>query len=334
MTRRSLTIALVLSCLLASAAKSLAADPDQAAPAVTPAKYIRIERDKAGEPLALQTAIVHLVSSDPAEPDLAVDLIGAVHVGERAYYEALNKQFENYDIVLYELVAPSGTRVPKGAKPSNHPVAMLQNGLKDMLQLEHQLQYVDYTKDNMVHADMSPDEFAKSMTDRGESFFTMFFRMMGQAMAQQSQPKTKSNVSDFSLLAAFFDKDRAGTLKRVMAEQFENLDGMMGALEGPGGSTIITERNKVAIKKLAEQIAGGKKKIAIFYGAGHLGDMEKHLAADYHLRRSGDQWLTAWKLEKAPAEAKPPAKKTSARRIPHRMQSAGLSLRPHLLMAC
>ena len=65
--------------------------------------------------------------------------------------------------MLYELVAPQGTRIPKGAKPGNHPVAMLQNGLKDMLGLEHQLQYIDYTENNMVHADMSPDELLKSM---------------------------------------------------------------------------------------------------------------------------------------------------------------------------
>ena len=74
-------------------------------------------------------------------------------------------------------------------------------------------------------------------------------------------------------------------MKRLMAEQFENLDGAMSALDGPQGSTIMTERNKVALKKLAEQIADGKKKIAIFYGAAHMSDMEKHLVADFHLQR-------------------------------------------------
>ena len=103
---------------------------------------------------------------------------------------------------------------------------MLQNGLKDMLDLEHQLQYIDYTKDNMVHADMSPDELAKSMTDRDESFMTMFFRMMGHAMAQQSAQKNKQG-SEVDMLAAFFAPDRAGAMKRMMAEQFENLDGLM-----------------------------------------------------------------------------------------------------------
>ncbi|REK12406.1 MAG: hypothetical protein DWQ37_11750 [Planctomycetota bacterium] len=267
-------------------------------------KYIRIDRDEADEPLSLQTVIVRFVPADDSG-GVSVDLVGAVHVGESSYYEALNKAFEDYDVVLYELVAPDGTRVEKGTKPSNHPVAMLQNGLKDMLELEHQLQCVDYTKDNMVHADMSPDAFAKSMEDRGESFFGMFFRMMGHAMAQQSAQKNPT--SDFDLLSAFFDNDRSTALKRVMAEQFESLEGVMQALDGPDGSTIITERNKVALEKLREQLDAGKKKIAIFYGAGHLRDMEQRLSDDFKLKRDREQWLDAWNLGK-PQKAKKPAR--------------------------
>jgi hypothetical protein len=229
--------------------------------------------------------------------------VGAVHVGEKSYYETLNKRFEGYDVVLYELVAPDGTRVPKGGRTSAHPVGMLQSVLKDMLGLEHQLAAVDYTKENLLHADMSPDDFAKSMADRNESFMGMFFRMMGQAMAQQSLGKNRT--SDFDMLAALFDRDRAGALKRVMAEQFADIEGMMRALDGPDGSTIITERNKVALGKLREQIAAGKKKIAVFYGAGHLGDMEKRLVTDFQLKRTGEEWLDAWNLEKAPRARKP-----------------------------
>ena len=38
-------------------------------------------------------------------------------------------------------------------------------------------------------------------------------------------------------------------MKRLMAEQFENMEGAMEALDGPHGSTLVTERNKVAKKK-------------------------------------------------------------------------------------
>ena len=288
-----------LSLVLAGWCGVAAADEPAVAVAEERPKYIRITRDDAEEPIALQTAIVHFVPAE-TEDKLQVDLVGAVHVGDKSYYDALNKAFENYEVVLYELVAPEGTRVPKGGRTSGHPVAMLQNGLKDMLALEHQLELVDYTKENMVHADMSPDDFAKSMEERDESFFAMFARMMGQAMAQQSAQK--SRTSDFDVLAALFSPNRSQTMKRIMAEQFESVEGVMAALEGPNGSTIITERNKVALKKLAEQIASGKKKIAIFYGAGHLGDMEKRLTGDdFKLKRSGEDWLDAWQLGAEPA---------------------------------
>ncbi|MEX0679106.1 MAG: hypothetical protein WD063_18675 [Pirellulales bacterium] len=316
MKRACLAGTIGMVCLLTASAAQFARGEEPANSAETRPKYIRLARGDSDELRALQTAIVRFKSADAAKGDLAVDLVGAVHVGEKAYYEALNKRFQNYDVVLYELVAPDGTRVPKGGRASAHPVAILQNGLKDLLGLEHQLEHVDYTRQNMVHADMSPDDFARSMEERGESFMGMFFRMMGQAMAQQSLGKNRT--SDFDLLAAFFDRDRAGALKRVMAEQFENADGMMQALDGPDGSTIITERNKVALAKLADQIAAGKKKIAVFYGAGHLGDMEKRLLADFQLRRASEEWLDAWNLEKAPRARKPkrPAQKKAASILP------------------
>jgi hypothetical protein len=284
--------------------------PGEAARKAEPkASFLRLTRDAQDEPLAMQTAIVRYVPKDQSGKDggrkgLVVDLIGAVHIGEKSYYEALNKEFEKYDVLLYELVAPAGTRVPKGGGDGGNlsAIHMLQDGMKNMLHLEHQLQYVDYQKKNFVHADMSPDDFSKSMAERGESFMTMFFRMMGQAMARQNQNPQRTN--DLDILMALFDPNRAIVLKRLMAEQFEDLEGAMDALDGPGGSTILTERNKVALKGLAQQIKKGQKKIGIFYGAGHMPDMEQRLMKEFGLKRAGERWLTAWDLRDMP-KAKP-----------------------------
>ncbi|MEX2175389.1 MAG: hypothetical protein WD872_13590 [Pirellulaceae bacterium] len=274
---------------------------DEAAKAEEP-KFIRVRRNDEKQPVAMETAVVHYVPAAAGKTGLVVDLVGAVHVGDKAYYDQLNKLFESYDVVLYELVAPEGTRVPKeGRKGGNaHPIGAMQNGMSAMLELEHQLDRVDYTKENFVHADMSPEEFNKSMQDRGESFMQMFFRLMGQGMAQQAAAQQNGGgTSDFDLLLALFSKDRALKLKTAMAVQFENLDDQMMIFDGPGGSTIITERNRRAFEVLDKQIKDGKKKIAVFYGAGHLPDMEKRLAADFGLKRAGEKWLVAWSLEKA-----------------------------------
>ena len=121
----------------------------------------------------METAAFRYTSA--SRPGVAVDLIGAVHVGDKAYYDKLNELFEKYEVVLYELVAPEGTRIPKGGRKagSGHPIGMMQEGMSSILELRHQLDCVDYTKDNLIHADMTPDEFSKTMDERGESFFNL-----------------------------------------------------------------------------------------------------------------------------------------------------------------
>ncbi len=266
-------------------------------------KFLRITRDDQDEPIAMETAIVSYRPTAAADKDLQVDLIGAVHIGEKSYYEQLNGEFEKYDVVLYELVAPKGTRVPKGGRASAHPISMMQSGMKNMLQLESQMELIDYQKPNLIHADMSPEDFSKSMEDRGDNFFALFFRMLGRSIAQQSKQqvlaqdgKLPRRTSDADMLLSLFDPNRSHRLKEMMAEQFEDMEGMMNVFDGPDGSTIITERNKTALAGLTEQIAAGKKRIAIFYGAGHMPDMEKRLLEDFHLARSGEKWLAAWHL--------------------------------------
>jgi hypothetical protein len=174
--------------------------------------------------------------------------------------------------------------------------------MSTILELSHQLACVDYTKENFVHADMSPEEFSQAMADRGESFFQMFLRLMGTGIAQQAAGAGGTN--DAALLLALFSSDRATKLKTIMAEQFQSLEGTMAALDGGEGSAIITERNKRCFAVLDKQLAEGKnKRIAIFYGAGHLADMERRLTADYGFKRAGESWITAWHLQKPAAEA-------------------------------
>jgi hypothetical protein len=257
--------------------------------------YVRVKYDEHNNPLALETSIVHLVPADNSHPGLTVDLVSAVHVAEPGYYEELNKRFDNYDVVLYELVAPEGTVIPKGGLERNrNPLSALQNGMKDLLELEYQLSGIDYTKKNFAHADLSPDQFSQSMKDKGESFWSIFLRLMAAGMVQQAN--NPGNADELDILLALFDHDRALKLKRIMAEEFTDLDTIMTAFNGPDGSTLITERNKAALKVLGQEIAAGKKKIAIFYGGGHMPDMEPRAIADFHLKRDGQEWLEAWNL--------------------------------------
>lgn len=288
-----------------------------AAPAKDAAQqFIRVVRDQSGTPTAMQTAVAHYTATDGKYAGVKVDLIGAVHVGEIDYYGKLNDLFTHYDVLLYELVAPKGTKIPKGeTRRSSHPVGMMQNGMSDMLGLVHQMTEIDYTKKNFVHADMTPDEFAAKMDERGESWWTMAFRAMGQGIAMQAAKPNER--PELEMLFALFDDNPELRMKRAFAKQFESLEGVMDAFGGDEGSTIITERNKKAFEVLAKQLKRGKKTIGVFYGAGHLPDMHDRLLADFGLKLVGTDWLTAWDMsgaakpavEKKPAAEQPAPKK-------------------------
>jgi hypothetical protein len=222
-------------------------------------------------------------------------------VGDAGYFAELNRRFEAYDAMLYELVAPEGTVVPRGRGTSNaHPLGALQNGMKSILALEHQLEKVDYTKQNFVHADMSPDQFLQAMKDRNEGFLEMYMRLLGQSMAQQSKMAAEGESPDFELFAALFAADRPRRLKIIMAKQLAEMESLLTSFGGEEGSVLITERNKIALEVLKQQLSAGRKKLAIFYGAGHLADMDKRLREDFGMRPIEITWLTAWDLAPRP----------------------------------
>jgi hypothetical protein len=267
--------------------------------------WVRLEYDAAGDPIGMQTAIIRYTNANAktrgSTKPVEVDLIGAVHIGDDTYYQKLNDTFKQYDVLLYELVAPEGTKVERGRGTSNaHPLGAMQNGFKSMLELEHQLEKVDYTQPNFVHADMSPDEFMQSMKDRNESFLQMYFRLLGQAMAHQSEMQAKGESVDLDLITALFATDRPRRLKIMLAKQLSDMESLMVSLGGEQGSTIISERNKKALDVLKKQLSAGKKRIGIFYGAGHLNDMDERLRKDFQLEPAAITWLTAWNLAPTP----------------------------------
>ena len=253
--------------------------------------------------MSLDTSIVHYreteVSARAAgrRTPVEVDLVGAVHLGGKGYYDTLDRLFEDYDAVLYELVAPDHARVPQpGRKPSG-AIGNAQQGLTKMLGLTFQLDEIDYSAANFIHADMSPKEFDAAMQKRGESWWTMFTRLMreGAERAERGKP-TGPEVGIGDLWGMFFGKDREVRLRRIMAEQFTDMEVLTAAFGGEEGSTLITDRNGAALEVLSEQIAAGKERIAIFYGAAHMEDFDRRLREDLSLEPGEVEWVEAWDL--------------------------------------
>ena len=256
-------------------------------------QYLRIKKSDKGQPQALQTAIVRYVGKKGTKyAGKVVDLVGVVHIGQREYYDILNEKLGKYDSVLYELVAPDGTRIkPEDLKKSRSVIGSMQSGMKDMLNLEYQLELIDYLAENFRHADMSPEEFAKDLECRDDSVLKMVARMMGAGLA------TQTGGGDAGMLFALLSSDRSMRLKQTMAKQLVDVGTMSAGMNDANGeNTIIKGRNAKAFNVLEDELSGDSKRVAVFYGAGHLPDMAQRLEEDFDMTERKTQWLDAWDL--------------------------------------
>ena len=302
--------------------------------------FVRFKEDEKGA--QLQTAIVTYRNAQGVQ----VELIGAIHIGDKAYYEALNKHFTTDEVVLYEMVgealeavdqmpppitpdqqkkaiadllstpkaeAPPKRKVaPKPAPAQEAPAEMaardrlnwlhpLYDTLKNSLKLESQLEGIDYTQKNFVHADMTARQFAAMQQERGEGFLQIWWRSV---QAQMAKPEvTPSSPGLLKILEILCRPDSPTELKRLMGRMFDQVEKLMAGMETEQGSVIVVERNKVALEVLKQQIALGRKRLGIFYGAAHLPDMEQRLMAMGFTREKA-QWMTAWDLPPEPPPVK------------------------------
>jgi hypothetical protein len=273
-----------------------AAKPAREAP--PPSDFIRFV-DAGPEDSRLDTAIVNYRDASGRE----VALVAAVHVGDASYYDELNRIFPHFDAVLYEVIAPKGT-VPQPGRGEESAVGMLQLLMRDVLHLEFQLDQIDYTRPNFVHADLDPDTLVARMEARGESFFTMFMRLIVEGTRTMQEPgaSEKAQGAQMAMMLSFFSVDRearARRLKHVLGSQFADLEKMFASMEANDpsgeGSLLVGERNKAAMAVVDERFDAGDRRLAIFYGAGHLPDFERRLQ-DQGFAKFSEVWLTAWDI--------------------------------------
>lgn len=275
-----------------------------------PANFVRFTDEKGGG--RLETAVVTYTNAAGVE----LKLVSAVHIGERSYFEELAKDFEAQDAVLYELVKEKGAPLPgpgvvrpeaaegeeDGPGGGMKAVGDLQRFLKDTLNLEFQLDVIDYRKPNFVHADMDREQFEKAQAARGESFETMMLQQLMSAMTKpipEALPAGEEDAEQMlrELVRLVTRPDMERQIKTIIARQMGQMQDAAMGLDGPGGSVILTERNEAAVKVLEETLkAGGKKKVSIFYGAAHMPDLAERVRALGFEPAGPIEWKKAWDL--------------------------------------
>ncbi|MDR2345279.1 MAG: hypothetical protein LBE18_04365 [Planctomycetaceae bacterium] len=240
-----------------------------------------------------------------------VTLIGAIHIADKKYYEELNEEFKKYESVLFEAVIDTSKNKnknkkniidkkdikdifeQKNKKPNNEFIT-------EILDLTHQMDHINYLADNMVHADLTLDEFIRRELAREDIFISFIINSLS-GMKEDNL----SNALDLQgrLIGSLLASNPALSLKRNIARMFTSE--ILTDLSLPKeGSVIITERNAAALKVLRKEIKKGTKKIAIFYGCAHLPEFAASLKKDFKMEKIETKWITAWNLTKKKSKEK------------------------------
>ena len=175
-------------------------------------------------------------------------------------------------------------------------MSSFQLTLAKYLDLDFQLNEIDYSPANFHHADLSPEEFAAALKRRGESMVTMILKLMVAGYASQLKNIEETHTSNVMLLLSLFSSNRSLIMKRAVANQLSSMEELFSSISGEQGNVLIGDRNDAALDELNRVIASGSKKIAIFYGAAHFPDfIEKLKKRGFVVKDS--TWLTAWDLK-------------------------------------
>jgi hypothetical protein len=262
-----------------------------------PQSYMRVARPNS-DTVALQIALRRFTPRTGRGP--VIWLAGASHVGDSNYYARLQKMLDAQPLVLFEGV---GARAKAKFDPQEE--ASIQHTLATSLGLVFQLSAFDYDRPHYRNSDLTIAQLQQLLL-RGAG------RENGEASNQASQEfQQLLQVMDGSSLLGTLvhvglkfigsSPKLQSMVKVVLIETLGQIEGDMSQIKGVPPeiqqllAVIILERNKVVIQDLQNELANSRPppSIAVFYGAGHMADLEKRLRNDLKYRPRDEIWLTA-----------------------------------------
>lgn len=262
----------------------LAQTPPATAPTPPVASYARFVTQPDGT-LEMSTAAARLVA--PGKPD--VWLVGAIHIGAKAYYNSLQKLLDAQGEVFYEGVkagadAPNFAQrpAPKAGDPT--PTYKI---LSDALGLDFQLTDIDYRRPNWTNVDLTWAELDALNKAQANGKPTQFDQVKGMLDPAGGAAKMLSSM----LGIATPGMKEAIKIVMIRAAGSDTTPGLDPATE----KIVVLARNKAVIDALAAATAAPKppRSIAVFYGAKHMPDLQTALVAKYGYRLDEKRWFPA-----------------------------------------
>ena len=310
---------LLLTCFVSC----VRAEPEAAEIAAEAPEFIRVEETETAT--HLQTAVVRFTKGEAS-----VELVGAVHIADQNYYEALNKRFEGYEALLFEGIGgdkpaavpaaaaeveeapaeePAESEVAEEAPVEEAPVEEIPAAKVPAIKKKEKLDglhgaYESGAKWLGLAYQMKVIDYRKANfvhADLSMAEFTALQKERGETLigfvlksGLKKTDKPAKEPSTLKLLVSLVRGDKDG-LKRELVHTLGAGDDQVAALAGD--NVIIGDRNAKCLEVLDREVLAGKKKLGIFYGAAHFPDMEKRLL-EGGWTKTGTEWMTAWEIGK------------------------------------
>ena len=251
--------------------------------------------------VSLAIASRKLVPDGREGPD--VWLTGVTHVGEAEYFKQLQTHLGQFELVLYEGVGDSprlmkrmGMKQPKG----------VQDQLADALGLAFQLEAIDYESSDFQNCDVSMQQLQLLMqsmaeeSEEGKDAQEELKTMMGMLQGEGFMSAAVEG------LLAWLEQNPnlRNAVKYMFIEMLGNLEGDLAGANAPGEmqklmTLLIDERNKVVLRELQRRLFSKRppKSISVFYGAGHMHDLEERIVDELGYVAQEEEWYNAISLD-------------------------------------
>jgi hypothetical protein len=267
-----------------------------------PASYVHATNSESNV-LELQIAARRFVPSRGKGP--TVWLTGVSHIGSTNYFAKLQTHLNAQTLVLFEGVGEHSQDFKNmksdGGKNDAAPKAVggLQTSLATSLGLVFQLDTIDYDRPNFRHSDLSIREIRELLAeprgsgggDAGEDFDNLLSMMQGDSfmnvvvqfglgiVASSPRLQAMSKVTLIELITEMGgDPSRLGAISPELKQLLE---------------VLIAKRNQRVMDdlKTALKEVGRKGSVSVFYGTGHMPEMETRLRKELHYQPVEDTWF-------------------------------------------
>jgi hypothetical protein len=283
-----------------------------------PEPFVRIENTDSNL-IQLQIAVREFVPFRGRGP--TIWLTGVSHIGDSNYYAALQQHLDAQTLVLFEGISASSDRaadmtVRKASRAkdtanstknsASDDVGGLQSSLAASLGLVFQLTAIDYQRSNFRNCDLSIPELRQLLAQgeatsgasgAGESFEGVLQLLQGGSFFDSVLQVGLRFLGASPKLRALGRLALIDVIGEIQGD-FSHLHGMPPEMQQLL-EVLLERRNQKVVSELKTELnlLGQQDNLAVFYGTGHMPDLEKRLRQQLNYRPVAEHWFTAFSVD-------------------------------------